>query len=539
MRKRAAIMARVSSDEQAKGYSLDIQSESLEKYCERNDIEIVYSFREDHSAKNFDRPAFKEFMNHAKNKKGQIDLFLFTSWDRFSRNIMDAYTVIERLKKLGIAPQAIEQPIDLTIPENKAILAMFLVIPEIDNDRRSIKVRGGIRGALKAGRWSRMAPVGYKNVRDENNRPLIIPNEKASSIKWAFEEVAKGKTQIGVVRELHVRGVRVQKSRFSLMLKNPMYMGKIEIPEFEDEPYQMIEGVHEGIVPEKTFNRVQQVLSGNFKRKRISRQVQNKGLPLRGFLICSKCNAKMTGSRSRSRNGNRYTYYHCNQCSKERYPAEKINSTVIEILNELKFHNDFMIVYQKAVEKLLQDDRKADANLVPKLRKEIELNKARINRLQDNLADGILDGQEYKELKVRYSHSVEEAERRLTGLSKDKSSINRTVKKATKVISKLGELYSNSGLNEKQALLGSIFPEMLEFDGVKCRTTKINPAVPLCLSIDRGFSQTKKWTFPKKLEVSTLVGASGFEPPLSRPPDAHFNRAKLHPELWRQMYYFS
>ena len=26
------------------------------------------------------------------------------------------------------------------------------------------------------------------------------------------------------------------------------------------------------------------------------------------------------------------------------------------------------------------------------------------------------------------------------------------------------------------------------------------------------------------------VGVRGFEPPISRPPDAHFNRTKLHPE---------
>ena len=30
------------------------------------------------------------------------------------------------------------------------------------------------------------------------------------------------------------------------------------------------------------------------------------------------------------------------------------------------------------------------------------------------------------------------------------------------------------------------------------------------------------------------VGMSGFEPPISRPPDAHFNRTKLHPELERK-----
>jgi site-specific DNA recombinase len=110
-------------------------------------------------------------MEHAKRSKGGIDLLLFTSWDRFSRNIMDAYGVMEKLKKMNIIPQAIEQPIDLTIPENKAILAMFLVIPEIDNDRRSIKTRGGINAALKAGRWCRRAPYGYNNTRDELNKP--------------------------------------------------------------------------------------------------------------------------------------------------------------------------------------------------------------------------------------------------------------------------------------------------------------------------------------------------------------------------------
>ena len=51
--KKVAIMCRVSSDDQAKGYSLDAQYEALTKYCERNEYEIVYSFREDHSAKTF------------------------------------------------------------------------------------------------------------------------------------------------------------------------------------------------------------------------------------------------------------------------------------------------------------------------------------------------------------------------------------------------------------------------------------------------------------------------------------------------------
>ena len=154
--KRAALMCRVSSDEQVKGYSLDIQDEALRKYCERYGIEIVYTFREDHSAKDFKRPEFTKFLSFLSKNKGKVDCLLFTSWDRFSRNVTDSLIMLRRLESYGITSQAIEQPIDMTIPENKAMLAIFLTLPEIDNDRRSIKIRGGVRAALKAGRWSRV-----------------------------------------------------------------------------------------------------------------------------------------------------------------------------------------------------------------------------------------------------------------------------------------------------------------------------------------------------------------------------------------------
>ena len=175
MMKKAALMARVSSDEQAKGYSLDVQLDSLTKYCERNNLIVSKVFKEDHSAKTFDRPEFISFLKYLKKNKGSIDLLLFTSWDRFSRNAMEAYRMIDELKKYGVQAQAIEQPIDLSIPENKLMLAVYLAIPEIDNDRRSIKTIGGIRGARKAGRITCTAPRGYSHKRDERNTPIIVP----------------------------------------------------------------------------------------------------------------------------------------------------------------------------------------------------------------------------------------------------------------------------------------------------------------------------------------------------------------------------
>ena len=510
--KRAALMARVSSDEQAKGYSLDVQSEALEKYCERNDIEIVYTFREDHSAKNFDRPAFKEFLDHAKRNKAGINLLLFTSWDRFSRNILDAYLVIEKLKKLDIMPQAIEQPIDLTIPENKAILAMFLVIPEIDNDRRSIKTRGGINAALKAGRWCRRAPYGYKNTRDELNKPLIVPNEMAKNIRSAFEQILKGRSQRDVQRELNLRGCPIQRNALGNALKNPMYMGKIEVPAYERDPYQMVEGVHEGIVPEKLFYQVQDVLEGNLPKKRISKTTQNAVLPLRGILKCSKCEAKLTGSRSRGKLGTRYAYYHCNKCGNERYRADRINNLIKEVLNSIQLDNDLNLIIEALGKQLIHTNGKERQVKIGKLKTLVSRQVERITRLQDNLADGVISSEDYVSMRGRYTAEKEEAAKELRRLKNNDGEREAILKKVVGMINKLGTYYEKSEGDAKIRLLGSIFPEMIEFDGNKCRTPSINEGLTLCLNADKGLSGIKNGTIHEKLELSRLVTRLGLEP---------------------------
>ncbi|MBP9152903.1 MAG: hypothetical protein KBF73_11515, partial [Flavobacteriales bacterium] len=60
-----------------------------------------------------------------------------------------------------------------------------------------------------------------------------------------------------------------------------------------------------------------------------------------------------------------------------------------------------------------------------------------------------------------------------------------------KVINSIGEFYAGAEGKAKIKLLSSIFPEMIEFDGNKCRTPKINEAVLLCLNADKGFRGNK------------------------------------------------
>ncbi len=72
--------------------------------------------------------------------------------------------MINLLRKLGVEPQAIEQPLDMSVPENKMMLAIYLTTPEIENDRRALNVFYGMRRAKKKeGRWVCNAPIGYVN----------------------------------------------------------------------------------------------------------------------------------------------------------------------------------------------------------------------------------------------------------------------------------------------------------------------------------------------------------------------------------------
>lgn len=190
----ADLYIRVSTDEQAdKGYSQRNQEEVLRKYCMINDITIREVIYEDHSAKSFNRPAWKKLLVLLKKQKNKTDLVLFTKWDRFSRNAGDAYQMISTLRKVGVEPQAIEQPLDLSIPENKMMLAFYLAAPEVENDRRALNVFYGMRRAMKEGRYVSQAPVGYANRSKEDGRKYIALKEpQAEIMKWAFEEIARG-----------------------------------------------------------------------------------------------------------------------------------------------------------------------------------------------------------------------------------------------------------------------------------------------------------------------------------------------------------
>lgn len=163
--KTAYLYVRVSTDEQKrKGYSLPEQEERLLQYCDFHNIEVKGIYREDFSAKNFNRPEWKKLLAVVRRDKGRKSgNILFVKWDRFSRNIEYAYEMIGILRNLNTLAMAIDQPIDFDIPESSVMLAVYLSVPEAENGRRALNTSNGMRRARQAGRYPGRAPLGYLN----------------------------------------------------------------------------------------------------------------------------------------------------------------------------------------------------------------------------------------------------------------------------------------------------------------------------------------------------------------------------------------
>ena len=166
------------------------QRDVLQRYSDLKGYNVIKMFEDDYSAKSFDRPDWKKMMEYIKANKKIVDAILFTKWDRYSRNLEESYRVMRELTGMGVEVNSIEQPLDLSIPENKLLLAIYLAIPEVENDKNSSRTKDGMRRAKKDGFWVGSAPFGYSNTRTPNNKPTLKLNERASLVNKAFSLIA-------------------------------------------------------------------------------------------------------------------------------------------------------------------------------------------------------------------------------------------------------------------------------------------------------------------------------------------------------------
>ncbi|SDW81211.1 Site-specific DNA recombinase [Lutibacter oricola] len=486
----ALIYTRVSTDEQAnKGFSLPHQKNVLKLYCQHKGINILRHYKEDFSAKNFNRPAFNELFSYVKANRKSIDFLLFTRWDRFSRNQEEAYRVIREFRNLGIEVNAIEQPLDLSQPDSKVMLAVYLVIPEVENDKNSIRTKEGLRRAMKEGCFVGIAPFGYKNVRNEEGKStLAIKSDLAPIIRRAFTDYAKGVLSSEEIRKKYYhRGLKFTKQSMLNLLKNPVYCGKIAIKEWKKEDAVIVQGLHPSIIDDKTFNTVQRVFADKVKKPIHKFSEIDEYLPLRGFLQCAKCGRALTGSASRGRNGVRHFYYHCQPKCKERFRAEDANAIFENLLKEFVVKEDALILYKQILNETFLGEQKDRKLRLRQIKKEITNLRTRMESIENKFFDDLIDANTFNAMKGKTQLKINDLQAESESLNSIDKNIDKYLKLGISFLHGIDKLYKSSPANIKKKIVGSIFPEKLIFLKNKYRTAFLNELFALILSKHKPF----------------------------------------------------
>ena len=509
------LYSRVSTDEQADGCSLDVQEQRLKKHCADRGFTIIESIKEDHTAKDYKlvRPKLKHIYEYCKKHRGEVQKVLFLRWDRFSRNVEFA-TVYKRMfyDELGVEINAIENPIDFNTPEWATLFPLYCGVAHTEDEKISKRTKDGIHGTLLKGRCSGLAPRGYKNVRVSKHDCWVeVDKEEAERIKTLFVEVAKGVETPTTIRKRFYP--TLANTTFFNILRNRFYAGYVHVPAYHDDPEQYVKGVHEAIIDEKVFDRVQDIINGPRKKQPKLTKAVKPELYLRRFLVCPVCGHSITGAFSKG-NGGLYPYYFCN--NKHRHlniRAEKVNESFVEFISTLTPNDGILELYNEILDDIRGDKARATESKVNKLRQEIAELETRIHRVQDLFFDGEISKEEKNSATERYKREQNALNDQIQSLSfSNDPQMKEKLTYTVNLIGNIGSFFQTATTEVKIKLLGSIFPGKIEFDGESYRTTEVNQTLDLIFRETKQLQGNKNEDDPKNHPHSCLGWMMGLEP---------------------------
>ena len=420
--------------------------------------------------------------------------------------------MINILRKLGVEPQGIEQPLDLTILENKMMLAFYLAAPEVENDRRALNTFHGMRRARKEGRYMGYAPAGYVNkVKEDGTKYIAFDQPEASILKWAFEELSKGifntEQVLCMAKE---KGLKASKNNFWRAIRNPLYCGKIMIPKYKDEDLTYVTGQHEPLISQTLFYKVQDILDGRSKTY-LPKAITTKPFPLRGFFACPECAKILTASISKGRI-KYYPYYHCSAGCKYSINSDTANEVFIKNLKQYVPIPEIKNLYITVLSECYREQTKEIYEEKLKIIAQLKDYEKRLSHARDLLATQQIDASDYRGMKSDYGAVINRLELKLAGINVDDQDIDEILKVGVENLLKLNEYYDSGDWSQSRDLIGSIYPENFTISENQFRTTRINEVLQVIYLINSRISTNKKGTKKTFSSLSHVVAGTGLEP---------------------------
>ena len=276
------------------------------------------------------RPEFQRMIQDAE--AGKIQIVLTKSISRFARNTVDLLRTVRRLKEIGVEVRFEKERINTLTADGEVMLSILASFAEQESVNLSNNIKWTFQKKFKNGEVHSHHPtLGYRWEGDK----MMVVTEEAEIVQFIYSSYLSGLSSNGIAKELDRKGIKgmhgkhFSASSVRLVLRNEAYTGclimqkqfnispKKEKVNRGELPMYRIDGHHESIIPQETFDLVQAE-----RARRLQETIRRKdGFTslFTGMVWCGKCGAKASWHRSpqsRKRGDNSSMIWIC--CKKNR-----------------------------------------------------------------------------------------------------------------------------------------------------------------------------------------------------------------------------
>jgi len=440
--------------------SITNQKFLIRDYAETlEDVDLIAEFVDDgYSGASFERPDFLKMMEAIK--AGRINCVIVKDLSRFGRNFTEAGRYLEQIFPfLGVRFVSVNDRLD-SMSQNAYSDRIIVPFKNLMHDAHcrdiSIRVRSHLETKRKKGDF--IAPFAvYGYLKDEKNRNrLIVDRFAADIVRAIFKWKIEGMSQQGIADKLNEMGTlspmeykksiglkyttnfkinaKAQWSAVAVgrILKDEIYIGvlaqgKRSTPNHKvkknflkpKEDWVRAYDTHEPIVSREDFELANSLL---LKDLRIS-PGQETVFIFSGIARCATCGMNMIRKTVPS-GGQKYFYYICKNSKAKTCTPHNISEKLLDesVLGALQSHIrniqnlEQILAFIDTLPIKQEEIQRIDKQLI-KVNEEIRRYRDLKVSLHESLMGGIIDNDEYEELKAAYSKKGGEAEKSALRLS--------------------------------------------------------------------------------------------------------------------------
>lgn len=410
----AAAYIRVSTHDQEE-YSPESQIKLIRDYAKKNEILLPdeFIFRDDGiSGRRADkRPEFQRMISKAKENPAPFQLILVWKYSRFARNQEESIVYKALLKKenkidvISISEPLVEGPFGSLIER----------IIEWTDEYYSIRLSGEVKRGMmeKAGRGEPVSipAFGY----DIREKQYVLNEKEAPLVQMIFRDFLAGAGAREIAMKLNNMGVRTHRGNLfdnrniNYILRNPVYIGKIRWTptgrvkrNARSEDTMITDGAHTPIISQEIWDNTQALLEQHEKMYSKFARVNSPKKPfmLQGMVRCSNCGSTLCMCSTGSLQCHAYAHGKCKQS--HGITLNKINALVLSALETDLESGNITLVQKNANDK--------DQQAV--LKRQIQSEKIKLNRVKEAYENGIDTLEEYKINKQKILDRIEDLQMR-------------------------------------------------------------------------------------------------------------------------------